>query len=322
MQASADGNLVGELTVRPLVEGTAPGSVSELLAMQRHVQAVAKRVIPATVAIRVDQAHGSGVIINPEGYVLTAAHVAGAPHQKARIRLHDGRLVYGTTLGVFRTKDAGLIKITTDGSNWPHASMGNSGGLEGGHWCVATGHPGGFQEGRAPVLRLGRVLKRERDAITTDCTLIGGDSGGPLFDMRGQVIGIHSRIGEPLVQNLHVPVNAYRTTWDRLVAGEAWGTLPGTEYEPYIGVQGESPAGRIARVEDVLDGSPAEAAGILPGDVIIRFGRRRVTNFESLINLVLEQEPGRSVSVEVLRGEEEVRMEITVGKRLRRTQQR
>ncbi|MCL6480244.1 MAG: trypsin-like peptidase domain-containing protein, partial [Firmicutes bacterium] len=72
-------------------------------------------------------------------------------------------------------------------------------------------------------VRLGRVQWRNENLIRTDCTLVGGDSGGPLFDMHGKVIGIHSRIGPSLATNLHVPVNTYRQTWDRLAQGEVWG---------------------------------------------------------------------------------------------------
>jgi S1-C subfamily serine protease len=78
-----------------------------------RLQEMAERVIPTTVAIRVGQAHGSGVIISPDGYVLTAAHVAIEPDLEATVRLHDGTEVRALTLGVFRTVDAGLIRITT-----------------------------------------------------------------------------------------------------------------------------------------------------------------------------------------------------------------
>jgi serine protease Do len=98
-----------------------------------------------------------------------------------------------------------------------------------GQWCVALGHPGGYQDDRGIVLRLGQVLDMSDQAITTNCTLVGGDSGGPLFDMDGRVIGINSRISEQLTNNMHVPVNAFREggAWDRLLKGEVWGRLPG-----------------------------------------------------------------------------------------------
>src|SRR4030095_1140333 len=102
------------------------------------------------------------------------------------------------------------------------AEMGASDAVKYRQWCLATGHPGGYQEDRQAVLRLGRVSDNESGAIVTDCTLVGGDSGGPLFDLDGRVIGINSRIGQNLAANMHVPVNTYRSSWERMAKGEAW----------------------------------------------------------------------------------------------------
>src|SRR5438876_11640505 len=106
--------------------------------------------------------------------------------------------------------------------------MGKSDELTKGEWCLATGHPRGYKPGRTPPVRLGRDLTFGNTIIKTDCTLVGGDSGGPLFDMQGRVIGIHSRIGQTLAQNMHVPVDTYRETWDRLVKGDrVYGNIGG-----------------------------------------------------------------------------------------------
>jgi S1-C subfamily serine protease len=289
-----------------------------LLELQTRLQTLSAEAIPATVAVAVGAAQGSGVIVSPDGYVLTAAHVVGEPGRHARIYLHDGRSVNGKTLGVFRTMDAGLIRISAavqpgSGEPWPHAEMGESENLKPGQWCLATGHPGGFQSDRSPVVRVGRILNvDENTAITSDCTLIGGDSGGPLFDMQGKVVGVHSRIGGSLKMNLHVPVNTYQASWERLAAGESWGFVPGNQ--PFIGVIGE-PDSDIARIANVYEGTPAEKAGIRAGDVITRFAGRRVTTFSSLKMLVESQRPGSKVVMEVLRNESRLRMEIVVGRR-------
>ena len=100
----------------------------------------------------------------------------------------------------------------------------------------AMGHPGGLQVGRAPVVRLGKVLaivdrRNGRQTgdyyIQTDCPLIMGDSGGPVFDLDGKVIGINSKIGIATTSNIHVPVDSFVDTWDRLAAGEKWGPATG-----------------------------------------------------------------------------------------------
>jgi hypothetical protein len=102
--------------------------------------------------------------------------------------------------------------------------MGKASDLKKGQWVIAVGHPGGFRTNRTPVVRVGRVLYANPFLIRTDCTLVGGDSGGPLFDMTGKVIGIHSRIGPmALTENIHVPIDTYRETRERLARGESFG---------------------------------------------------------------------------------------------------
>ena len=161
------------------------------------------------------------------------------PGTKAMITLSDGSMVRATTLGMNRNVDAGLIKIDpnqNDGRPWPHATLGKSENLVPGMWCVATGHPGGYDKSRGPVTRVGRILAVKDGAIVTDCALIGGDSGGPLFDIAGRLIAIHSRIGNDVADNLHVPIDHYGLSWERMRDGEAWGFLPG--FRPVLGVTG------------------------------------------------------------------------------------
>lgn len=291
--------------------GQAPGSVAELKAMEAHVRKLAEKLVPCTVGVQVGQAQGSGVIISEDGYVLTAGHVVGKPNRKVQIILHDGRIVNGKTLGMNNGIDSGLIKIT-DKEKWPHAEMGDSEHLQNGQWLLATGHPGGYEPGREPVLRLGRVLASSDSVIITDCTLVGGDSGGPLFDMQGKVVGIHSRIGGPLTANMHVPVKTYSETWDRLVKGDAWGHLPGAG--PYLGVQAD-PNAKNAKIGEVYPNTAAAKAGIKVGDVITKFDGHDVADFAALANLVRDKDPGNVVKVTVKRGSETLELEIELGQR-------
>jgi S1-C subfamily serine protease len=190
--------------------------------------------------------------------------------------------------------------------------MAEAGAVKVGQWCAVTGHPGGFQQDRKPVMRLGRVLLSDRFAITTDCTLVGGDSGGPLFDMEGRVIGVNSRIGRFLTANMHVPISAYRESWDRLVKGESWGHFPGTG--PYIGVLGDTES-NLAKIARVFEGAPAAKAGIKNGDIIVKFNGKKVTDFASLQMHVNDCQPGDKVKVEVMRQGKPVQLDLTVGKR-------
>jgi serine protease Do len=306
----------GDLLVSSLREvfygGAAPRGLQDLRAMQQHVQTLTPQLMKCTVGVQVGQAWGSGVIVSADGLVLTAAHVAGRPHRDCLFTLHDGREVRGKTLGLFRTLDAGLMKITEPGE-YPFAPIGKASDVREGQWCLALGHPGGYQSERGLVLRLGRVLLVQKDAITTDCTLVGGDSGGPLFDMEGRVIGINSRIAGSLAANLHVPVSAFqeRGAWDRLVRGDVWGHLPGQA--PYLGVTGD-PEAREARILSVRAGSPAEKYGLKPGDVVIAFDDREISDFAALKEAVANCEVNESIKLRVRRGEEVLTIRVRLGK--------
>jgi serine protease Do len=161
------------------------------------------------------------VIIDENGLLLTAGHVVGKPKQEITVFLADGKTTKGETLGMYKTADAGMMRIT-EKKKWPHAKLGKSENLKRGAWCLAVGHPFGVQKDRPPVVRVGRILGVTKSTIQTDCPLISGDSGGPLFDIDGNVIGINSRIGGTTMHNFHVPVDVFHKHWDRLVKGDSW----------------------------------------------------------------------------------------------------
>ena len=298
--------------IQKLINGQQPRSLEDVVAMEEQVTKLVPDLMKATVGIRVGPAQGSGVIVGTEGYVLTAAHVAGRPNRRAFIILEDGTAITGETLGLNNTIDAGVIKITQedwDPNKWPHAEIGTSDDVKLGQWCIAVGHPGGFQPDRNPVVRFGRVIHKYHDVVTTDCTLIGGDSGGPLFDLTGKVIGIHSRIGPELTHNVHVPISAYKNeSWDRMLAGERWGDSPKA---PFIGVRGSSEENDCL-IAEVIEDSPASVAGIKANDVIVKFADEKISNFDSLILAVGIRRPGEIVDVVVQRGEEEVSLKLTI----------
>ena len=212
---------------------TAPENVDDLTSIEKHVQRVIERVNPAVVGVIVGPGQGSGVIISEDGVVLTAGHVSGKPGQTATIILPDKTRLTAKTLGQNKAIDSGMIKIEPDPKNpnrkFPFIDMGKSAELKSGQWVLAIGHPGGFRPNRTPVVRVGRILRANPFLIQTDCALVGGDSGGPLFDMHGKVVGIHSRIGgKEITENVHVPVDTFRQTWDKLAKGESWGGALGS----------------------------------------------------------------------------------------------
>jgi len=298
------------------LEKPAPENVADLKAIQQQVKAVLKKVIPATVGLRSGGASGSGVIIDKEGHVLTAGHVSAEADRNVTIILPDGKTVKGKTLGANHNIDSGLIKITDKG-DYPFVEMGKSSELKKGQWCIAVGHPGGFRPGRSPVVRLGRVLGVDAErGIRTDCTLVGGDSGGPLFDLEGRVIGIHSRIGRTIADNLHVPVDTYRDTWDRLVKAEVWGGGFGFHNlanVPYLGIEGDPD--KDARITKIIPGSAAEKAGLKVDDVITSFDGKKIERYDELRPHILKKKIGDKVALEVLRDNKTIKLELELGKR-------
>ncbi len=313
--SAEDERTVAEKPSLAVLEKSAPENVDDLKVIQSQVQAVLQKVLPCTVGVRVGGAWGSGVIIREDGYVLTAGHVSSQPDRDVTLIFMDGRRVKGKTLGANHRIDSGLIKITEEGT-WPFTPMGNSTDLKPGQWCLATGHPGGYKSGRTPVVRLGRVLGATDQLIQTDCTLMGGDSGGPLFDMQGRVIGIHSRIGGPLTANIHVPVDTYRTTWERLSKAEVWGSrLDGRGRNGAdLGFQVDTES-KDCRVSEVVPGAPADKAGFKVDDVITRFDGQKIASSEDLVNQARRKRPGDEVVVEVMRAEKTVTLKLAIGRR-------
>ncbi len=288
-----------------------PESLDDLRIIERRVRELSQRVLPATVSIQVGSASGSGVIVSKDGYVLTAAHVCGAPGRQVLVTFPDGRHVRGITLGVNARIDSGLVQITEEGE-WPYVEMADAFRLKPGAWCLATGHPGGFDPNRPGVVRLGRIIRSDSGVIQTDCTLVGGDSGGPLFDMDGRVIGIHSRIGNPTAANFHVPIDTYHLTWDRLTRGDNWGRpAPG---DPYLGVTGgDHPKG--CQLTYVMEDAPAHKAGLRAGDVIVRANGKPVEGYAAFVEMIAMLQPGDTLNVQIERGSGTAMVPVVVGAR-------
>jgi len=302
--------------LQKVLDGGVPAGIEQIRSMQDHVRKVAAYVTKATVGVRVSGSSGSGVIVTADGYVLTCAHVTRAADSPVTVILPDGSRVQGKTRGAYFGMDAGLIKITDKPktkAGWPFCPMGKSSTLKLGQWCIAAGHPGGFRPGRTAPVRLGRVLRFGSSAIVSDCTIVSGDSGGPLFNTAGEVIGISSRIGGPLDANLHVPVDAYTKDWTRLTKGDTWGSQ-GRGNGAYLGVRGEGD-GSTAKISYVQPGSAAARGGLKAGDVIKKFDSKPVTTYASLVGLIIRKRPGNKVKIVVQRGTKTVNLDITLGKR-------
>ena len=146
--------------------------------------------------------------------------------ERCEIVLPDGKRVKAKTLGVNSDIDSGMVKITDKGPNdgkWPFMPVAKSADLKKGQWVVSLGHPGGPKTADRLSRGSGALQTNDKEIVQSNCTLVGGDSGGPLFDLDGNVVGIHSRIGLTLAQNIHVPTELFKNQWDKLVAGEVFG---------------------------------------------------------------------------------------------------
>ncbi len=194
-------------------------NIKELKELETKLDELNKKVSPAVVGIVIGNASGSGVIVNPEGLIMTAGHVSGMAGRDAKVILSDGRIVNAKSLGGVNPVDAGLMQIIDPGE-YPFAEIDRKDTTQQGDWVVAYGHPLGYRQGRPPVMRLGEVIRDSDTVIQTDCVMISGDSGGPLFNLDGEVIGINSRISENAAQNFHVPTKIFLEYWGKMVASQ------------------------------------------------------------------------------------------------------
>lgn len=286
--------------------GVAPRTLEELRELEIKFAEITELVKPATVNIQMGGSQGSGVVVTRDGYILTAAHVIGEPFQKATVTFPDNRKFNATTLGNSTRDDSGILKID-DGQadEFPYIEMGISSNLKPGQWVLAIGHPGGIDEKRGLVVRAGRILNAAPNVLQTDCTLVGGDSGGPLVDLNGEVVGIHSRIGMNLWDNLHVPVDAYSDNWDRMIEGVMLAGRPS---------MGFSIAADSTKVETIKENGPAAKAGMQVGDVIKKIDGRTIANLDELKAVSRELLPNMKIKVVVQRGDQEMVLDLVVGR--------
>jgi serine protease Do len=298
-------------TLPPVFNHPVPETIEDLKQFESHLTSLVARVAPAVVGVSVGGATGSGVVISSDGIVLTAAHVCREPGRSVRLEFPDGTTARGRTLGTDHEMDAGLMLITDEGP-WPHVAIGSATETAVGDWVLGLGHPGGFDSDRPPVVRLGRVIRLRADGVQTDCTLTAGDSGGPLFDMHGRVIGIHSRISESTAENFHVPIRSYGDTWERLARGDTWGGERPSR--AWVGVSGsDHPEGCL--IESLAEDGPALKAGLVVGDVVRKVNGREVSGFGDFRRLIAQTAPGEKVELEVRRDEESRSLVIEVGAR-------
>jgi serine protease Do len=299
------------------VQATEPvRDLADLQKLESRVEAVSKKVMPATVALLAEKtgSSGSGVITTADGLVLTAAHVVQGA-EELEVVFPNGVQVRGKVLGANYSKDIAMVQILGKGP-WPFAEKGASKPLVAGDWVVALGHSAGFDAARTPPVRFGRVVsKGPGNFLTTDCTLIGGDSGGPLFDLEGNIVGINSSIGVSLTNNNHAGIDGFKEDWDRIRAGEAWGKLSMNAFAnpemPALGiVMGMQRGVKGVPVEGVAPRSPSAAAGVRVGDIIQSLDGSPVRDGNKLLVMLAKRQPGDKVKLGILRDRKTLELEV------------
>ena len=295
-------------------EEPAREEMDALDAYSQVVVTVAEMLRPAVVNLRAGKGReggsGSGILFTPDGFLLTNAHVVG-PHERARVRTSDGREFSGRVVGSDPWTD--LAVVQADANQLPHAVLGDSARLRVGQLVVAIGSPLGFESTvtAGVVSALGRSLRTITghlvdNVIQTDAALNPGNSGGPLVDARGQVIGINTAVIHP-AQGIcfAIPINMARHILPQLMKH-------GKVVRGYLGLHARTvplarhlglPQASAVEVSAVESGGPAEQAGVLEEDLILSLGEKPVTNVDDLHKLLTELPVEVPASIILLRGE-------------------
>jgi serine protease Do len=266
------------------------------------------------------KAIGSGVIVSRDGYILTNAHVVDGA-QQLTVTLLDGRTFKGRVVGSDATTDLAVVKIPA--TSLPVAPLGDSSTLQPGDWAIAIGNPYGlnFTVTVGVISAMGRTLPDgpEETFIQTDAPINPGNSGGPLVDTDGRVIGVNSAKFENAQGiGFSIPINTARGIMSQLIAS-------GRVVRPYLGVYLQPltpdlaaelnlpPDTKGALVAEVAPGSPAAAAGLQRGDVIIQAGGQHTPDPSTLVTYIHGQKVGSKVTLLVLHQGRTVNETVTLG---------
>ena len=275
---------------------------------------------------RATRGQGSGFIVTPNGYILTNNHVVTNADRetiadKVTVRMMDHRVFTAKVIGHDRTTDVAVIKI--DGTNLPTVSLGNDVAARIGEWVLAIGNPLGLENTvtagiiSAKGRSLGDLMNPTgnnqyaiSDLIQTDAAINPGNSGGPLVNSRGEVIGINSAIASPTGYNagygFAIPITLAKRVMDEIIKN-------GRVRIPALGIQIDdvSPEdAAVAGVKDIrgvlvrnfpYDNTPAQKAGLQPGDVIITADGQPVDRVSTLQRIVRSHNPGDAIDIEAMR---------------------
>jgi S1-C subfamily serine protease len=267
---------------------------------------------------------GSGTIIDTEGYVLTNNHVVGGA-EKISVTLWNGDVLEGKIVGTCAVHDTAVVKV--DQQNLFAAKLGDSDNLRVGQRVYAIGNPFGLAGGPSVtsgvISATNRTIESQRglieNLVQTDAAINPGNSGGPLVDLEGQVIAINTAI-IPYAQGIGfaIPINSAKNCTGEMINN-------GISVRPWLGIVGLGVTEDIVRYYDlpiahgvlitkVSDGSPAQRAGIIMGDIILRIGNLQVENIEDLLGETHKRKVGEKVRIIIYRRGFEEHFDVTLSR--------
>jgi serine protease Do len=274
------------------------------------------------------QVSGSGVIVSVDGFVITNYHVIEGV-DRVTVILADGSALVAEVIGIDPYAD--LAVLQAEGEMPAVATLGNSDTLKAGETVIAIGSPLGDFKNTVTVgviSATGRVLDTGKgyfmeDLLQTDAAINQGNSGGPLVNMAGEVIGINTMIvrgnSSTIAEGLGfaIPSNTVHAIAEQIIQ-------QGYFARPYLGIRWQALTPNLARryglgaewgayVTEVTLNSPAEEAGIEVGDIIIKIGDKEISENGSFVNALFAQQPGATVTLQVVRGQQTLTVEATLG---------
>jgi serine protease Do len=284
----------------------------DLLSVESKIRSILPVIKSAVVSIESSDGAGSGVIVSEDGLVLTAAHVIGKRGEKMMVTLAGGRKKNAVSKGGSELSDAGMLQLEKN-ERYPYVPLAKQGSSAPGQWCLALGHPNGFNQERGMVLRAGMILEKKDETLQTNCRLLGGDSGGPLFNLKGEVIGIHSRISKNSDENYHTTIESFLSNWNYFLSEEIL-LLKNIQSAGFLGVMCEQ-SKRGLRIMEVIPHSEADQMGLLANDELLRLDSIPLDTREKLTILISEKSPGEIVTLDFMRGSREIAVQIQLGSR-------
>lgn len=265
---------------------------------------------------------GSGTVISSDGLILTNNHVVGGV-EKINVTLHSNQVVEGTIVGASTSQDVAVIRIPV--RDLPTAQLGDSDKLRMGQRVYAIGNPFGLAGGPSVTSGVVSAINRTIESgsglienlVQTDAAINPGNSGGPLVDVNGKVVAVNTAI-IPYAQGIGfaIPINAAKSITAEI-------TTKGAAQKPWLGIVGLTLTAQAARyyglptergvlVTKVAGGSPAEAAGMMEGDIIMQVANAQTRTIEDLVAEVHRRRAGESVRVFALRNGRERYFDLTL----------